>query len=549
MTPTVQEDTTQKSPVVPVTAFDEATFRAAINSVAGDKIVGPLFKKLTPRAKMSRRRRINKVSVSVFVTVVSDEGPWAAQPFAEQRDVTVRNKYKFFSFCEDVRPPYYGTWSKESTTITGKNPFGKDGSGVLDYDIDSEAEWEEGDDEEGDDVENDPGDDEEDKDEEMEDDEDGWLAADDEIDEDLDEETKILRKKTLQSKSNEDAGQLNVEYKVSIVAPTSGVPLSSVDSCRVVTPCNSPRVQGFDKPQDAIDLLNSHEVTVYKNADIFLDAFPPALIDDDEQRGDGTTNADGNNNAANNKSQELSVENKCTIARYVHHSTLQSKEKMIDEMRAAHPTITNSRAQALRVLDSFAEKKKSPGKGYYWEIKENVRSQLGLVDLPAVYTPPAGELEDAAAADVGTSTTKSTEMSAEDKTTFARFVHHSTLGSKDKVVDELRRLHPSVTNSRAQAVRFLDSIATKQKITGNNVYWEVKDDVRVEMGLSELPSVFPVEDVTKPAAASKKAGSAKGSSTKSDNKKPSSVEKKKKKSAVSVASQSVLAGFLQKKTE
>lgn len=48
---------------------------------------------------------------------------------------------KLLQFHEDVRPAYYGTWSKpDQHIVTGKRPFAKDTS-VLDYDYDSEAEW------------------------------------------------------------------------------------------------------------------------------------------------------------------------------------------------------------------------------------------------------------------------------------------------------------------------------------------------------------------------------------------------------------------------
>lgn len=50
-------------------------------------------------------------------------------------------KMKLIQFYEDVRPAYYGTWSKPSTAVNGRRPFAKD-TKVLNYDYDSEAEWE-----------------------------------------------------------------------------------------------------------------------------------------------------------------------------------------------------------------------------------------------------------------------------------------------------------------------------------------------------------------------------------------------------------------------
>ncbi|OBT51449.1 hypothetical protein VE04_09973, partial [Pseudogymnoascus sp. 24MN13] len=88
--------------------------------------------------------------------------------------------YKILKFAEDVRPPYIGTYTKHPVSGAAKlarNPIKRDLPGV-DYDYDSEAEWEE------------PGEDEEDLGSEGEDDDDadgeedldGFLDdADDEI--------------------------------------------------------------------------------------------------------------------------------------------------------------------------------------------------------------------------------------------------------------------------------------------------------------------------------------------------------------------------------
>jgi chromatin assembly factor 1 subunit A len=61
----------------------------------------------------------------------------------EEKDSTkVTKKVKFLLFDEDIRPPYYGTWSKKSKIISGRCPLKQD-TKWLDYDCDSEADWEE----------------------------------------------------------------------------------------------------------------------------------------------------------------------------------------------------------------------------------------------------------------------------------------------------------------------------------------------------------------------------------------------------------------------
>ncbi|CAO3638427.1 unnamed protein product [Mucor hiemalis] len=58
-------------------------------------------------------------------------------------------RMKLLQFSEDVRPAYFGTFTKKSHKVTGRRPFAKD-QDTFDYDVDSEAEWEpEG---EGDDI-------------------------------------------------------------------------------------------------------------------------------------------------------------------------------------------------------------------------------------------------------------------------------------------------------------------------------------------------------------------------------------------------------------
>ncbi|KNZ61347.1 hypothetical protein VP01_1415g2 [Puccinia sorghi] len=100
---------------------------------------------------------------------------------------------KFLRFHEDVRPGYIGlfcnsflcpsTWCKTSRLVSGRNPFGRD-TCLLDYEYDSEADWNE-EDGEGEDLEqqSDGGNEEggEGMSSELGDsDSDGWLVGDDE---------------------------------------------------------------------------------------------------------------------------------------------------------------------------------------------------------------------------------------------------------------------------------------------------------------------------------------------------------------------------------
>jgi Chromatin assembly factor 1 subunit A len=107
--------------------FDVDVFRSMINT---SKSVS--FPSFTNRFCKSRTK---KVSVSIYTTRATAEEEWDAQPYAELQTIEVPNKYRFLSFHEDCRPAYHGTWSKRSSNVTGKTPFGKETS-VFDYEYD-----------------------------------------------------------------------------------------------------------------------------------------------------------------------------------------------------------------------------------------------------------------------------------------------------------------------------------------------------------------------------------------------------------------------------
>lgn len=251
----------------------------------------------------------------------------------------------------------------------GRKPFSKEP--CLDYDVDSEAEWEEGDDDPGEDVDNDA----DDEDEKMLDEEgdtrvynyqDGWLAQDDDIigvdDAEIDEQTKELVKA---SKKRVDGAFV----PVCVVAPaTGGVPI--VEEFKSAgEPKLKALVEGFPV-EDGYKLVSSHTGSFVAKADLFLDAFPPAL----------TEERDGAADSAPTQSNQPSDEDMKTIAKFVHHSKLVSKSQVVEKLRSAHDSVTASRAQAHRILDSIAEKKRHPTGGVYWEVKQDVIDTLGLVD-------------------------------------------------------------------------------------------------------------------------------------------------------------------------
>ncbi|XP_007488980.1 chromatin assembly factor 1 subunit A isoform X2 [Monodelphis domestica] len=90
-------------------------------------------------------------------------------------DVPERKKFgrmKLLQFSENHRPAYWGTWNKKTPAIRPRNPWSKD-SKLLDYEIDSDEEWEE--EEPGESLSHSEGDDDEDGGED-EDEDDGFFV-------------------------------------------------------------------------------------------------------------------------------------------------------------------------------------------------------------------------------------------------------------------------------------------------------------------------------------------------------------------------------------
>lgn len=125
---------------------------------------------------------------------------------------------KYLHFGEDVRPPYYGTYTKPHATHEeaklARNPFSRS-LHEADYDYDSEAEWEEP--EEGEDLDSDGEEDADDSgDEEMEDfldDEEDTQVKRRLINTDLEPVSTGICWEDAQGVSKDDSGAISTEFK------------------------------------------------------------------------------------------------------------------------------------------------------------------------------------------------------------------------------------------------------------------------------------------------------------------------------------------------
>ncbi len=358
--------------------LDSAAFWKMIDSGTPQK--GP-FSKLSRKTNISRRRKISRVNVRVFATVLPDN-PFEQQPYDEERTISVRNRKKFLSFHEDYRPPYHGTWSKPSSTkVTGRKPFGQDTS-YLNYEIDSEEEWEEGDDEQGDDCSVEGNDDDELEGEVQDttkyDYQDGWIAEDDDLAlEDDDDETKEMRKKkaAVMGGSSEIQNQ-SKPVSVCIIAPIMGG-LPQFEQELECPQSISYYIQGIEV-DEAQKVLSMHQGGLLCPGEICLDPFPPMKQTEKKSSESGRKEE----SSAKKPSSEMGKEDMKIFARFVHKCNLKSKELIIEEFRLKYRGIISSRAQLHRKLDLIASKRRlKNGGGVLWEVKKRILESLDLKEL------------------------------------------------------------------------------------------------------------------------------------------------------------------------
>lgn len=124
------------------------SFESTMNSSIAISNIIALNKELFSNRKVKPRRGMRTLTVTVTNNDVDIFNPlqsanhFNSTQYATLKEVHVDNRKKFLKFNEDYRPPYWGTFSKRSSIISGRRPFAKDYN-LLNYDVDSEAEWEE----------------------------------------------------------------------------------------------------------------------------------------------------------------------------------------------------------------------------------------------------------------------------------------------------------------------------------------------------------------------------------------------------------------------
>lgn len=317
------------------------------------------FRKGMMKRHCFRRTEHIRVSVTVTVAPLLPSGfNTEDQCYSERRIISVPNKLKFLKFFEDYRPPYHGTWSKpKSRFVSGRHPFGKDES-HLNYEIDSEAEW----------------------DEEAEDGEDLDSVAKDDEEEDADEDPGVdtrnynyadgwLARDAKCELQNEEEGLFSPRC---LVAPLfDGNPILSYSFAKEEE--RNDYIAGLPV-NEALELLSTHKCIVTQvgeeGLNVCLDPYksvPEALV---------KTKAD-----ENTLKKEIHGDDLRSFCHFIHGCTLSSKEKVVEEFRKNYPNILCSRAELFRKLDSISVKHRIPRGGTVWEVTQETVDELELALL------------------------------------------------------------------------------------------------------------------------------------------------------------------------
>uniref|UniRef100_A0A1B6E528 Chromatin assembly factor 1 subunit A dimerization domain-containing protein n=3 Tax=Clastoptera arizonana TaxID=38151 RepID=A0A1B6E528_9HEMI len=77
----------------------------------------------------------------IFVVAENSENDSEVKEENKTKKSSHRHRVKLLQFHDNRRPPYWGTWRKRSLTIHPKRPFQMDKT-MLEYEVDSDDEWE-----------------------------------------------------------------------------------------------------------------------------------------------------------------------------------------------------------------------------------------------------------------------------------------------------------------------------------------------------------------------------------------------------------------------
>ncbi|CAK9804527.1 Chromatin assembly factor 1 subunit A [Anthophora plagiata] len=297
-------------------------------------------------------------------------------------DVSVeKRRPKLLQFCENQRPPYWGTWRKRSGNIHPRRPFSKD-SEWFNYEVDSDDEWEEeepgeslhGSDDEKD--EENPDDNEYDVDNEfmvphgyLSDEE---VRADEEDKETMTPETQKFKLKALGEQFECERNTKTLKLKPKIIGCIWRGPENQF----------SPNV-----PQRTIDFLTAHEIWVRQ-----IPVILPTNIDVTKSEGDAIVDSEAytptKQQTPNSKKRRVPESALPDLIRLV-HGNIRGRKFLVKEFMSHWSNKKDGqlyKGSLLRKIREIATWEHCPEEGPMykkkcWYVAEEIRKQYLQEDL------------------------------------------------------------------------------------------------------------------------------------------------------------------------
>ncbi|KAI8906883.1 hypothetical protein EDD86DRAFT_210036 [Gorgonomyces haynaldii] len=264
--------------------------------------------------------------------------------------------WKLLHFSEDVRPSFYGPWSlhPKSSKINGRRPFGKDEQ--MDYEVDSELEWEE--DEPGEELGSE--DEIEEEEEEDEEEEDGWLVPHGYLSEDegIEEDPKPAPEQQKET-ADQKAGKEDDKKKE--------------PKRKVVEPLNPVVFGPFEKT------LQAYKIQLFAPFRLPIDCNMCTLVKKPSQR---TPKA--------SFPPQLILE----LANFIQSHEKGGLTKMIEAFKELHPDLKKTAIEAqIRSMTTYG---KTPGSKMQWRLKVDFStpSKKSLESAKKMMYEPRSELSD-----------------------------------------------------------------------------------------------------------------------------------------------------------
>ncbi|KAJ2452064.1 hypothetical protein EV183_003180 [Coemansia sp. RSA 2336] len=338
-------------------------------------------------------------------------------------------RIKLLQFHGCRRPAYFGTWSKNARVVGGRRPFAQEAA-EIDYDVDSDAEWE-ADDEEGEELRSDDDEDDDDDDEDDEDfdEENGFVVCDGEIlteprrqrheGEDSDESDFDSEDDDMEIDPDEEvcADSMDIVGStppdsaiVAAPAPRSKRPKHAAKAKKPLPPQRrkvvplTPIVVGLamhsleqssstgvcgDDAHQAVDskaqLLAKLTVTTTHGGI----GMPLAISTDASDMWAHAKNADGSSEgeASTRKGKDITDKELCQLIDIVHESPL-GMARLVEELKRVIPEA--SKAQCERLIHEHAKKeKRPPATRPMWYVNTELVARLKGTQLASPAAKPS----------------------------------------------------------------------------------------------------------------------------------------------------------------